>query len=1150
MATVGALTEYAIGVKDNASQALNNVANAADRAGSAVEQLDNRVRRGGATFDDLAAGLDKVERGAQRVERATANVTAKMEAAERAARAEGVAQERLNAVLVSGAQQREAAALQAVRGLTAEQQAAALTRAGYANLAAQVQATAQAQTNLGVRASQGLAAANDNVTASSGRMGVIMGQAGFQVQDFATQVSMGQNALTAFGVQFAQFAGIFGTAGAIAGAAVTLGLIGVQLLGMGESAAEAERKIEVAFNAIKADSEGVREVIKEIGDLYKTAADRAQDLARAQRDVLSQNVDLRLGNAIQMQDAAATRIPQLEREITVLERRAQVEAEIARRASRNGAMLPVDQTTDTTTALFVARSQLNGLRSEMDLQDRRIRDLNEARQRLANAGNDQGFGQYGPEPPRAERARASTERLTDAAREYAQIMRDAETAVTRTLSEEERRANTLDRLSQMLAEGQISGDQYVVAVEAQRRAVAALAEQEQARASERAAAEATRQATRAAEQAERQNQQVTDSIVRYGADRFADMFSENSRGWAGMLDTFRSTARSVFARIAAEAIIRPIIAPVVQGLGLGQVGGIGTGGSTASAGGASSSGGGFSLSSLGSIRTAYDSLSNPGAMGQFFPGGGSVNTSFSGLNNALNTNVFQGAFPSEAGFQAIVDGTGATTGASLGQLLGPAASVAGGAYSVYSGLQRGGPGGYTSALGGAVSAGTGLAMLGSAAGLLPALGALGPIGLGVGAVLAIAGALMPGAKPSGQGQLARTNLNSGLETTQGLGGDRYSAANAGVAGSTVDNIVTLAREIGDKLGGARIGGDVAVGVTNGTIYLDVNGQKTQAANSEQGAKDIASAAAQMVLNEFRGQGVVQGELGGILRASGTVEALSANLDWYERTYKVMTQAAEPVSAFAQSLEQLTAQFAPAIQKAGELGLSVDAMTAARERELTKLREARDAQVTRFDTGLDIRAARLAGNAAGADLLAFNLAAVDEIEQTRKALTDLGLSAEDVAARITRTEETLAAERARIASDSAAAQITSARSVLDWLNGQALGATSSLSPTARLSEAERQFNAALAGGDTRALTSAADALLVNSRDVLGGATEAYAQREAFVRQTVANRGSGEVATVTALSQMTVALQAELAALRQGFADLLAETRRSNNQAMVA
>jgi hypothetical protein len=47
---------------------------------------------------------------------------------------------------------------------------------------------------------------------------------------------MGQNALLAFGVQFAQFAGIFGTAGAIAGAAVTVGVLGAQFLGAGAAA--------------------------------------------------------------------------------------------------------------------------------------------------------------------------------------------------------------------------------------------------------------------------------------------------------------------------------------------------------------------------------------------------------------------------------------------------------------------------------------------------------------------------------------------------------------------------------------------------------------------------------------------------------------------------------------------------------------------------------------------------------------------------------------------------------------------------------------------------------------------------------------------------------------------------------------------------
>lgn len=77
-----------------------------------------------------------------------------------------------------------------------------------------------------------LAGANDNAARGSGRFGQAMGQAGFQVQDFATQVAMGQNAMLAFGVQFAQFAGFFGTAGALAGAAVTVGLVAAQFLGL------------------------------------------------------------------------------------------------------------------------------------------------------------------------------------------------------------------------------------------------------------------------------------------------------------------------------------------------------------------------------------------------------------------------------------------------------------------------------------------------------------------------------------------------------------------------------------------------------------------------------------------------------------------------------------------------------------------------------------------------------------------------------------------------------------------------------------------------------------------------------------------------------------------------------------------------------
>lgn len=72
--------------------------------------------------------------------------------------------------------------------------------------------------------------------------GSVTQQAGFQVQDFAVQVASGQSALVAFAQQAPQFLGIFGAAGAIAGAAVAIGAVALQFIGLGKetkSAAEA-----------------------------------------------------------------------------------------------------------------------------------------------------------------------------------------------------------------------------------------------------------------------------------------------------------------------------------------------------------------------------------------------------------------------------------------------------------------------------------------------------------------------------------------------------------------------------------------------------------------------------------------------------------------------------------------------------------------------------------------------------------------------------------------------------------------------------------------------------------------------------------------------------------------------------------------------
>jgi tape measure domain-containing protein len=610
--------------------------------------------------------------------------------------------------------------------------------------------------------------------------------------------------------------------------------------------------------------------------------------------------------------------------------------------------------------------------------------------------------------------------VADMERDRQSLMRDGEAVTASVRTEAEKYAETLANLNNLLAAGAISQETY-------NRAVAA-------------ADPAVKAAQEASRRIEQENTRTTDRITSFFGDAFARAFEGTGNGFRGLMESFRRAAISTFASIAAQAIIRPIVAPIVQGLGLGQLGsgnlsGLFAGG-TAQAATTAGGGAGIGAADLGSfstLRTAYNGLTSPGGLGGFFPGGNAIGTGWGGLDSVLNTQIFgsgatnnalaymgQGVYGPATPSAVAASGGGAT----LGQLIGPGLAVAGGAYGVYSGLQRGGIGGYTSAAGGAVSAVTGLAMLGSAAGLLPALGALGPIGLGIGAVLAIAGALAPGAKPSGQGQLARINLNSGAESFEGLGGKRFSQANRDNSSSAVEGIANLAREIGDRLGGARIGGDIAVGTTNSLLYLDVNGQKGQFANDADGAKQLSEAAARMVLNEFRGQGVLAGPYAGIAAASGdSLERLSQNLEFFEGAYKALSKTADQTSAFTKQLEAIAQPYDAAIAKARELGLAEEALAANRAEAVAKAQAARDAQV---DTLRDT----LAGRAAAAGLGGGNVvqlsdtiaarqaarAASEELEQLRQRMIDLGLSSEEVAASVQQLSEIQGAEASKQAAD--------------------------------------------------------------------------------------------------------------------------------------
>lgn len=108
------------------------------------------------------------------------------------------------------------------------------------------------------RATNNLANANDNAARGSRNFGGVIGQAGFQVQDFAVQIASGQSALTAFIQQGSQLAGAFGAGGAIVGAGLAIAGIIVQLAGA------------------KTATDALNDAIERQRDLYTATTDAAE----------------------------------------------------------------------------------------------------------------------------------------------------------------------------------------------------------------------------------------------------------------------------------------------------------------------------------------------------------------------------------------------------------------------------------------------------------------------------------------------------------------------------------------------------------------------------------------------------------------------------------------------------------------------------------------------------------------------------------------------------------------------------------------------------------------------------------------------------------------------------------------------------------
>jgi len=143
-----------------------------------------------------------------------------------------------------------------------------------ANTSGAQQATT-AMTNL-TTATNAATTATATTGKAASRVGSLVGQAGYQVQDFAVQVGAGTSALTAFAQQAPQLLGAFGPAGAIAGAFVAIGAIATKVfMSIGDDAMSAEEKAKKFTKELAEVAKAAEKSVDDQIDFGKRAIEEA-----------------------------------------------------------------------------------------------------------------------------------------------------------------------------------------------------------------------------------------------------------------------------------------------------------------------------------------------------------------------------------------------------------------------------------------------------------------------------------------------------------------------------------------------------------------------------------------------------------------------------------------------------------------------------------------------------------------------------------------------------------------------------------------------------------------------------------------------------------------------------------------------------------
>lgn len=376
-------------------------------------------------------------------------------------------------------------------------------------------------------------------------------------------------------------------------------------------------------------------------------------------------------------------------------------------------------------------------------------------------------------------------------------------------------------------------------------------------------------------------------------DAFKNAFTATEGGWSKLLEGFKSTFDNLLAELAYQALAKPVIVSAVAGVGASM--GLSNPAIALTLGvNGTASGSGVDLLGLGSTLGGQ-------ATSGFF------SSALTGVNNFGSQLGLGFASPVGANLPGAVS---LTSSLGLGGLGGLGASMLGlgsGNVLIDSGLSL--AGGFA---GGA---------LGSSIGTVLGL-AGGPIGAVLGGFAGTALGGLFGGKPSDKSQKTYIDLADLTRKTSGQSGDKFSQENRDFADSSIDAVEQLALAL--KGAGATLEGSVSamVGSRDGLRVSGVNYGYNNSAYQQ--------ALIDRVFNSVTdGSDTLLNSIGKVDRSS--FESAIEDIQIIQLIDAFET-AEESLPALTVALNELESQFDNLKDKATDLGLPVDSLTEAYEKQ--------------------------------------------------------------------------------------------------------------------------------------------------------------------------------------------------------------------------